>query len=630
MIAPMSKVYVVARGADRDRLLTALGSLGVVHIEPVDPGRAEPDEQTAADLGALNRAIQILAPVVPAGEAPQLEPVAAAAEILRIQRDNAERRNRLASLHRQIEQLAVWGDVRLEQFRRLRERGVALWFYELPAEDAGLVEAECTHILAERPGRRVLLAAVTRGDEPEVPESAAAVDLPSRDRPALRYEARQLDRKLKQSNERLARLARLSDAMQSARDELDARAEYSAARRSGLSQGALYAVQGWVPADEADALTGGLSGEGVDAAVEEIEPTEEELPPTLIRYPRWARPMKGLFDILGTLPGYRELDLSGFFMIALPLFAGMLIGDAGYGLIFLLIGAAFYRRLAAGGQAEKAHLVLVIGACALGWGVMSANYFGVTPQTLATGGGYVQTVADEVQPDYGALFAAGDGWGLAARAMTAVAVLWRADEQTGLFLLMKIAFIVGGIHMALAHVRRVIALAPDSRALADVGWCVIVVSMLLVVWNMVFADVSQTPPAVVYALLGGLVLTATFGRPHRNPVVRVLGGFAASLLPLINTFGDTISYIRLMAVGIATYFIAFAFNGMAAQLAESATWLAAAPVLIFGHGLNIAMVIIAIFAHGVRLNMLEFSSHAGVEWAGYPYQPFATHQIREH
>jgi V/A-type H+-transporting ATPase subunit I len=50
----------------------------------------------------------------------------------------------------------------------------------------------------------------------------------------------------------------------------------------------------------------------------------------------------------------------------------------------------------------------------------------------------------------------------------------------------------------------------------------------------------------------------------------------------------------------------------------------AVPILIFGHGLNIALATIAIFAHGVRLNMLEFSNHAGVQWNGYAYRPFNT------
>jgi len=91
----------------------------------------------------------------------------------------------------------------------------------------------------------------------------------------------------------------------------------------------------------------------------------------------------------------------------------------------------------------------------------------------------------------------------------------------------------------------------------------------------------------------------------------------------MGTLSDTISYIRLMAVGLASTILATTFNDLAAQLAASATWLAGAPVLLFGHGLNIGLAMIAIFAHGVRLNMLEFSKCLGMSWSGYPYEPFS-------
>jgi V/A-type H+-transporting ATPase subunit I len=90
-----------------------------------------------------------------------------------------------------------------------------------------------------------------------------------------------------------------------------------------------------------------------------------------------------------------------------------------------------------------------------------------------------------------------------------------------------------------------------------------------------------------------------------------------SLMPAISSFSDTLSYVRLMAVGLAGSVLAISFN----KLAISAGFLGI-PILVFGHALNIALCLIALFAHGVRLNVLEFSSNAGMEWSGYPYEPF--------
>ena len=40
--------------------------------------------------------------------------------------------------------------------------------------------------------------------------------------------------------------------------------------------------------------------------------------------------------------------------------------------------------------------------------------------------------------------------------------------------------------------------------------------------------------------------------------------------------------------------------------------------------------LVAILAHGVRLNLLEFSNHSGLQWAGYPYRPFEARTVKEH
>ena len=606
MIARMAKVFVVARAADRDRLVNGLGALGVVHIEPVDAERAAPDEQTTAAIGSLDRAMQLLEDVEPVGDAPDLDPAEAAAEALRVHRDDAERRGRLASLHRQIEQLAVWGDVRLEQFRQLRDRGLTLWFYEVPPEEAGRIEAECTETVAEMADKLVLVAAVTRGDEPRVPESAVPVEWPSRDRPSLRAEAHEIDEKLKQSGRRLARLAHLTDAMREERDKLAAEAEYTTARRSGMTEGALYAVQGWVPADlGATGLTRGLADRGVEAAAEAIDPAEDEQPPTLIRYPRWARPIKALLDMLGTSPGYREFDPSPYFMVAMPIFAAMLVGDAGYGLIFTIIGLLAYGKLARSGAKETAQLVLVFSLATALWGVLTGNAFGVGPEKMVGAGGL---------------------WAAIGGTWEHVAVWWRPTDQAeeGRNLVMQIAFILGCVHLVLAHLQQAVMLLPDQRGVAEIGWMGFIFGMFTLVW-LLFFDPLIPPMATLLILVGSFAVIALFTSPSRNPLKRIGFGVLGNLMGIPGAFGDMLSYIRLMAVGLASYYIAVAFNDLSMQLLEAS--MLALPltilVLVLAHSLNIGLCLIAIFAHGVRLNMLEFSMNAGVQWVGHPYAPFS-------
>jgi len=629
MIVAMAKTFIVARRADREALLAALRRLGVLHVRPVDPARAAPDAETSNGLDRLGRAIQILEGTEAEGAAPDASPLDAADEAVRIQRDSAERLNRLAALHRQIEHLAPWGDARLKQFQNLADAGLKVRFYAVPRDAVERVDAECVQALGDWDKRRALVAMVDRTGQRSLPEGAEELPLPSRDRPTLKAEAKEIDAAIKADAARLRRLANLLPEMHKARADLAEKALWTTALRSALEDESLYALQGWVPAEEADTLADRLAGEGVDAAVDVVEPADDDEPPTLIRYPWWARPIKGLFEILNTVPGYREMDLSPFFMIALPLFAAMLIGDAGYGLVLTVLALVLRGRLVRVAGRPKTNLLFIVALMTLVWGVLSANYFGITPGSLAEAGGYTVKTETGVAPDFEALAGGEDLYAQAARLMMVPAVAWDADPNAARFLLMKISFIIGAVHLILAHLRKAVDYAPNQRFLGELGWCVVLVGMLGVIWHLMFIGVKQTPPDR-WMLMGGIVgggllLPVLFAHPARNPFKRIGVGVAASLLPLLGTFSDTMSYVRLMAVGLASYYIAAAFNTLAGILADAITWYSVAPevVLVFGHGLNIGLAAIAIFAHGVRLNMLEFSNNAGVQWSGFPYAPFA-------
>ena len=610
MIVPMLKTYVAGRLADRDRLLEALRDLGVLHLTPMDPAKAVAAEETTAAIDRLGRAAQLLGDRSPAGGKPDLTALDAAEEVLAIQRNAAERRSRLSNLHRQIEQLAVWGDARLDQFQQLHETGVDVRVISAPTDAVGQIDAECVQTVGELAGHRSLVVVIHRDGDPTLPEDAEPVELPQRDRPALRAEAAEIEQANADDAKRIEALAHFTEAMLAERKQLQQRAEFAIASRGGIQQEQLYAVQGWIPAAKADALADGLTAAGVAAGVRTVEPTEDDVPPTLIQYPRWVKPIQGLFDILGTLPAYEELDLSPFFMIALPLFAAMLIGDAGYGLIFLALPALMYKKLIKAAGPAKTHLLMVVGAMTLVWGILTANYFGVTP-------------ANFTNPD-GTLTGVG-GF------MATLGVLWHPTPKIAQEIIIKVSFLIGSVHLVLAHLRQALAYCPDRKALAEIGWSLVLVGMLGIIWLLFFG----VPPWILWTSIGllavGLVLAVYFAFPEQRMGKRIGFGIASSLLPIIGAFGDTMSYIRLMAVGLASYYIASAFNGLGAMLGETMAilWIPGALIIVFGHALNIGLAVIAIFAHGVRLNMLEFSSNAGVQWAGYAYKPFAGQQIKE-
>ena len=163
---------------------------------------------------------------------------------------------------------------------------------------------------------------------------------------------------------------------------------------------------------------------------------------------------------------------------------------------------------------------------------------------------------------------------------------------------------------------------PSPKALGEVGW-------IAILWTLFFAAgslvIGKSMPGFTMPLfVMGVSLALIFSNFQKN----ILKGVGATLgdlpLSIISSFSDIVSYLRLFAVGYASVTVAASFNDMALGngISSIAAGCIAAFVLFLGHGLNIMLGLMSVIVHGVRLNMLEFSGHLNMQWAGKPYQPF--------
>jgi V/A-type H+-transporting ATPase subunit I len=91
-------------------------------------------------------------------------------------------------------------------------------------------------------------------------------------------------------------------------------------------------------------------------------------------------------------------------------------------------------------------------------------------------------------------------------------------------------------------------------------------------------------------------------------------------LSLMNNFTDVVSYIRLFAIGLAGVAISDTVNTLASSLGDSAI-LGKILIVFLGHTINIILGPMSVLVHGIRLNVLEFSAHAGLSWSGTVYKP---------
>ena len=184
-----------------------------------------------------------------------------------------------------------------------------------------------------------------------------------------------------------------------------------------------------------------------------------------------------------------------------------------------------------------------------------------------------------------------------------------------------LCFLIGAVHLSIAHIWRAALKAPALNALADIGW-------ICVLWACFFTAklliLSETfPPFGIWLLSFGLALVVLFTDPQKNILKGIGAGLGTVALSLMNNFTDVVSYIRLFAVGLAGVAIADAFNAMAGNVGTQNVFsiILAVLIILVGHTLGAVLGPVSVLVHGVRLNVLEFSGHANISWSGQNYKP---------
>jgi V/A-type H+-transporting ATPase subunit I len=193
--------------------------------------------------------------------------------------------------------------------------------------------------------------------------------------------------------------------------------------------------------------------------------------------------------------------------------------------------------------------------------------------------------------------------------------------------MMVLCFTLALIQMSIGHVYDIFH-CKNLKALGDIGQILMLCGMYQVILGLVVSG-ERFPinmPMAVGMLGAGFVLNFIFGGFETTVGASVKSacvGIISQILGIANIFSDIMSYIRLWAVGMAGGAIASVVDTMAGpMLGQFALFIFGILILGVGHGLNLALNLLSVLVHGVRLNTLEFSTHAGLSWTGHRYEPF--------
>ena len=593
MIVPMKKVTLLALGTEQDEALTALRGLGVMQVETIRSTASENAQQLAEELSEATRVTGELEKLLRenGGATPQGKP-RSGAEALEEAADLLGKRDRFAGELENIRQrqkaLAVWGEFNRDTLTALEEKGIHVHFCcgnEKQYEAAtALDEVECRSI-SEDSGRIFFVATTLRDLEPDIlPEiRLGAEDNP----PELRRCAGELELKLQAVGEELNALLASLPAAQRRVQTLESELEYARVHDSLAEHGAVVSLSGFVPEPEIEKLRAAAREHGWGLLI--TDPAPGDAVPTLLRESKFSRVISPLFQFLGISPGYDEIDVSGGVLVFFTIFYAMIIGDAGYGLVFLLgtlLAKWKFRNNRA--AALPLRLMTVLSIAAIVWGVLTNNYFGTAPLPRLS-------LRFFTQPDV-------------------------KDANVQAF-----CFALAVAQLSLGRIWRAIHDGNLRSVGRNLGWMLILwgnffLTLRLIVWPGEF-------PTYMYWLYGaGLVLVICCDINWKN--VADIFQFPFNI---IGSFVDVLSYIRLFAVGMAGYYIAASFNGMGVSIWKASPYflLFGVLVILFGHLLNLGLCALSVLVHGVRLNTLEFSNHVGLSWSGSNFKPFTNHKKSE-
>ncbi len=608
MITPMKKITILSAGRDRMKTVTSLRRFGLVHVENVVQKTASAAGLESEDV-SLNKVLSFLD-----GYRDRKNPVvqealddeksrALSSSLLSLMNEETRLGEKNRALSAEIERVKPLGDFDPAEIKALAEKGIGITLYYVgKKEKEKLAGDESVNFISIKTESRSECIALVNSTLPQG-IAAQKIVLPSSRLSDLENEYF-LNRKRLEEIEGIYRdSVKYTDALKALVKKNEEEIFFRRVGATVQEEEEVAYISGYIPAEDTDKFRSYCSQNGLGYIID--DPSDEDNPPTLMKHKGFIRYVQPLYDALGLVQGYREMDISLYFLVFMALFFAMILGDAGYGLLLLLGGVAL--NVKSKKCSDMNALLYIFSGATVVWGALTGTWFG-------------SGIILEKLP-FLKLFVIPE--------LTNFPEMFNMDSTVVQNNMMSFCFSLGAIHLGLARALCIFdkIKKKDISLLSDFGWLMNTILLyLLSLYLVVDADI---PLGKVAAGVGvGFVLVCLFascepGKPLGQGIRESLGSFFTNFLDTISCFSNVMSYIRLFAVGLASLAIAQSFNGMAEGMMSGFTIPLGILILILGHAVNLVMGFLSIIVHGVRLNIMEFSGQVGVEWSGYKYEPFS-------
>ncbi len=311
------------------------------------------------------------------------------------------------------------------------------------------------------------------------------------------------------------------------------------------------------------------------------EPEESDTVPVIIEQNPAFTPFEMITEMY-SLPDYRGFDPTSIFAVFYAMFFGIMLSDAGYGLIMMIATFIVLRKYDLEGSAEKMmKLFFYCGLSTTFWGALFGGWFGDIFQVVAKN------------------FFHSD---------LALEPIWFNPINDPMKLLI-FSLAVGTLHIFIGMGIKAYMEIRQGKwfdAICDVGfWYLLIIGLIGWIAGGNVLPVVQEPCKWM-TIVGTLGILFTGGRSSKGILGKLVGGLGA-LYNITGYLSDILSYSRLLALGLATGVIAQVVNTMGGLFGGGIIGgILLLIVFLFGHTLNFAINALGSYVHSCRLQYIEF------------------------
>ena len=614
MISKMNKLSFLIYHKEYETFLEKLRELGVVHIEKRQG--AEMDANLQAFMQKRTAYQSLLKSMTLAAASFEGTPSAAPSQLTieqvvnryETQQEQIQALNmQLPVLDKEIDAMEVWGEFDWKLVDQLKANGWQMQFYCCPEKsfDETWTDEYNANIINRKGGQCYF---VTVNQVP-VELEAEVVRLPKQRLSELVREQEELKASIKKANDELDQFCVDNvSVVENALESLDSDINLMEVEQLGgerMADGAIVMMEGWVPVENDAEVRKMLDESGV---YYEIRPAEkEDNAPIKLKNGKISRAFEMLTKMYG-MPDYGEFDPTPLLAPFYALFFGMCVGDAGYGLLLVLLGFYLKKKLSKS-MAGMMNLLITLGAATTIVGAVFNTFFGVSLTSL------------DLPQWMDSLIISGKWDGT-------------AYDKT-----MVIALLVGMFHICFALTVKAIGSTVRygfKNSLSDWGWWLLVGGSVVVATLNYLGVIDMEVLKMAFIGIGGVSAIGIYllNNIRRNIFVNVGAGLWDTYNMATGLMGDLLSYLRLYALGLAGGMLGGVFNTLGMQLRDTMGdflfgipgWICFGLIFVAGHGPNIALSCLSGYVHSIRLTFVEYFKNSGYDGKGTAYKPFSSNK----